>query len=126
MPISTVSEANGLLSKTRFYKNGKAKPEHWTEKSARHRMQKNSVYLALNPQKDYVQLPCIVKLIRSAPRELDEEDNLRIALKWIKDAVAEVIMQDFVPGRADGDKRIKWEYDQEKCSEYKVKIQITW
>lgn len=124
LPILTVSEANGLLSKTRFYKNGKAKPEHWTEKSARHRMQKNAVYLALNPQKDYVQLPCIVKLIRSAPRELDEEDNLRIALKWIKDAVAEIIMQDFVPGRADGDKRIKWEYAQEKSKEYGVKIEI--
>lgn len=63
-------------------------------------------------------------MCRLAPRELDADDNLRIALKWIKDAIAEVLTGDMVPGRADGDKRIKWEYDQQYSKEYFVKVQI--
>ena len=122
--VLTLSEANGLTSRTRFYKNGKPKPEHWTEKSERHKMQKCAVFYALSPHRSSLSLPCTVRLVRIAPRELDEDDNLRIALKWIKDAVAEVITQDFVPGRADGDKRIKWKYGQEYSKEYKVKIEI--
>jgi len=82
------------------------------------------VFYSLSPHRSCLSLPCVVRLVRMAPRELDADDNLRIALKWIKDAVAEVITQDFVPGRADGDKRIKWEYDQEFSREYKVKIEI--
>lgn len=124
LPILTLSEANGILSKTRFCKNGKPKSEHWTEKQERHKMQKRAIFYNLSPHRDAIHLPCTVRMVRLAPRELDADDNLRIALKWIKDAIAEVITQDFVPGRADGDKRIKWEYDQEKCKEYKVKIEI--
>lgn len=122
----TLSEANGLLSKTRFYKNGKAKPEHWTEKHERHKSQKNAIYYALNPHKDRIRLPCVVKMVRLAPHELDADDNLRIAVKWLKDALAEVITGDYVPGRADSDKRITWQYDQEKSKEYGVKILIEW
>lgn len=124
LPLLTVSEANGLLSRDRFYKNGKAKPEHWTEKSARHKAQKQAIYLALNPFREKAQLPCVVRMTRFAPRELDADDNLRIALKWIKDAIAEVLTGDFLPGRADNDARIKWEYGQEKCKEYFVKIEV--
>jgi hypothetical protein len=124
LPIYTVSEANGLTSKTRFYKNGKPKPEHWTEKSQRHKVQKGQIYLALCPVKDSISLPCVVKMIRMAPHYLDADDNLRIALKWIKDAIAEVLTGDHVPGRADNDARITWRYDQEKSKEYKVRIQI--
>lgn len=124
--VATLSEANGLLSKTRFYKNGKPKPEHWRESYARHQEQKKAVYLHLNPRRHEIQLPCVVRMIRYSPGELDPEDNLRIAQKWVKDAIAEVLTQDFVPGRADGDKRIKWEYDQTKSNVYDVKIEIEW
>lgn len=124
LDVLTLSEANGLVSRKRFYKSGKPKPEHWTEKHERHKKQKKIVFYSLSPHRDKFSLPCTVRMTRLAPRELDEDDNLRIALKWIKDAIAEVITQDFVPGRADGDKRIKWEYDQEFSSEYKVKIEI--
>jgi hypothetical protein len=122
--VKTVSEANGLLSITRFYKNGKAKPEHWTESSARHKAQKIAVYLALNPLRDSLSLPCTVRMTRYSPGELDPDDNLRMALKWIKDAISEVLTQDFVPGRADSDRRIIWEYDQVKCNVYDVKVEI--
>lgn len=124
LDILTLSEANGLLSRTRFYKNGKPKPEHWTEKNERHKIQKNIVFYGLNPHRSSLSLPCTVRMTRLAPRELDADDNLRIALKWVKDAIAEVLTQDFLPGRADGDKRIKWEYDQQYSKEYKVKIEI--
>ena len=124
LEVLTLSEANGIQSRTRFYKNGKPKGEHWTEKHDRHKKQKRAVFYHLSQHRANLSLPCTVRMVRLAPRELDADDNLRIALKWIKDAIAEVITQDFVPGRADGDKRIKWEYDQEFSSEYKVKIEI--
>lgn len=124
LDILTLSEANGLTSRKRFYKNGKPKPEHWTEKNDRHKVQKRIVFYSLSPHKEKLSLPCTVRMTRLAPRELDEKDNLRIALKWVADSIAEVITQDFVPGRADGDKRIKWEYNQQFSKEYKVKIEI--
>ncbi len=122
LPIETVSEANGLLSKTRFYKNGKPKPEHWTEKSKRHKEQKRIVYLFLNPYRSKLPLPCTVTMTRMAMHFLDEKDNLRISLKWVADAIAEVLTQDFVPGRADSDERITWRYDQVKSKAKGVKI----
>jgi hypothetical protein len=129
LPIMTLSELNGVTSKTRFIKTGKnkGKParEHWREAWQRHKEQKRIVYLFLNPQISKVLLPCNVKLIRLGPRELDF-DNLVASQKYVRDAVAEILTQNFVPGRADGDKRITWQYDQEKCSEYKVKIEISW
>lgn len=124
LDVLTLSEANGIQSRTRFQKNGKPKPEHWTEKHERHKTQKRAIFYNLSPHRADISLPCTVRMVRLAPRELDADDNLRIALKWIKDAIAEVITQDFVPGRADGNKRIKWEYDQEFSKEYKVKIEI--
>lgn len=127
LPIKTLSELNGVNSKTRLIKTGKnkGKParEHWREAWERHKEQKRIVHLMLSPHRHLIQLPCNVKLIRLGPRELDF-DNLVASQKRIRDATAEVITQDFVPGRADGDKRIKWEYDQEYCAEYKVKIEI--
>ncbi len=127
--LVTLSEANGLTSKTRVIKTGKnkGKParEHWSEAWIRHKEQKEKVYLSLNPLREKVRLPCTVKLTRLGPRELDW-DNSIISLKYVRDAVAEIITQDFVPGHADGDKRIKWEYDQIKSKTYAVKIEIGW
>ena len=58
--------------------------------------------------------PCKVILTRVAPRSLDVEDNLPMALKTAKDAVADVICPGLAPGRADGNKNIKWEFAQRK------------
>ena len=128
LPILTLSEANGILSKTRFIKTGpnKGKParEHWREAWLRHKAQKEAIHLALSPSRDRFQLPCTVRMTRLGPRELDAEDNLRISLKWIKDAIAEVLTGDMVPGRADSDKRIKWTYSQEKSNQHGVRIII--
>ena len=129
MPITTLSEANTVYSETRLIKTGKnaGKParEHWREAWIRHKKQKEKVYLLSRAEISKVQLPCNVKLIRLGPRELDW-DNMVISLKYVRDACAELITGDYVPGRADGDKRIKWDYDQEKSKEYGVKIEISW
>ncbi len=108
IPVKTVSEANNF--------------DHWTKKQARHNKQKWWVSLAFSQCE--VKLPCTVKMCRCATKFLDEEDNLRMSLKWIKDYIAAEITQDFCPGRADGNKKIKWEYDQIKSKAYGVKITI--
>jgi hypothetical protein len=129
LPIVTVSEANTVYSKTRLIKTGKnaGKParEHWTEAHARHKEQKNAIYYACKPKISIIQLPCTVTLTRLGPRELDF-DNLVISQKYVRDAIAELLTGDYVPGRADSDKRITWEYGQERSREYGVRIEIGW
>lgn len=71
-------------------------------------------------------LPCHVKMIRIAPRFLDKDENLPMAFKYLKDAIADYFIPGLQPGRADDDDRITWEYGQEKgkVRQYAVKIQI--
>jgi len=57
-------------------------------------------------------LPCTVHLIRIG-RKLDS-DNLQGAFKYIRDAIAELLVPGLATGRADDDERITWEYAQEK------------
>ena len=60
-----------------------------------------------------------VTLTRIAPSSgLDPDDNLRIALKWIKDGVAEVLEVN------DRDPRITWHYDQRREKDYAVHVAI--
>ena len=126
LPIVTLSEANGILSKTRFYKNGKPKPEHWTEKHDRHKKQKRAIFYALSPLINHVQLPCLITLKRYGPKFLDKHDNLPISFKWILDQVCDMLIPGKKPGEADNDERIEIKYDQEKSKEYKVQIKIEW
>ena len=101
LPILTLSEANGILSKTRFIKTGpnKGKParEHWREAWERHKEQKRAIHLGLSPSREKLRMPCTIRLTRMGPRELDF-DNLVISQKYIRDAVAEVITGDMRPG----------------------------
>jgi hypothetical protein len=127
LPILTLSEANGILSRTRVIKTGKnkGKParEHWREAWERHKEQKRAIHLSLSASKDRFKLPCIVRMTRLGPRELDF-DNLVVSQKYVRDAIAEIITGDMRPGRADGNPNIQWEYHQQKNKEYKVKIEI--
>lgn len=124
LPIRTYSEANGLLSATRKYKNGKAKPEHWTEKAERHKSQKLQVLAAMNHLRGKIPLPCTIKLTRYAPRFLDWHDNLPISFKWILDQVCDIIRPGLKPGHADDDERITIKYDQVKTNEYSIMIEV--
>ena len=124
IPLKTVSEGN--------------RSEHWRVSGNRHRMQQAFVRLLFNGLKSPVSLPCCVKMIRVGGRELDAEDNLRMALKWIKDEISVCLIPEKrtyyvdkkgktreVKGRADDDPRIKWEYGQEKGRILGIRIEIS-
>lgn len=100
------------------------KNEHWSLKQARRKVISNAIKYMLREL--IISPPCTVILTRIAPRFLDEEDNLRTALKWSKDCVADRLIPDLAPGRADGSKEIKWRFQQEKgkVREYALKIEI--
>lgn len=111
--IKTVSEANCF--------------EPWQKKHKRHQLQKRIIRLwSVENRIGSTSLPCIIKLTRLSPSNgLDEDDNLRMSLKYLKDYIADQILPNQAAGRADSDKRIKWEYSQEKHPIYAVKIEIS-
>jgi len=110
LPIKTISEANCF--------------QPWRTKYQRHEAQQKAIYWTLSPLKKNISLPCTVLMIRHGKNLLDEDDNLRMALKWIKDAIAELLTNDFCPGRADNNKEIRWQYQQEKKDYYALEIKI--
>lgn len=126
MPIVTVSEANGGVKKS-YIRNGKTcyKSEHWSDQHRRHRIQKGTVALSLRPLKAELSLPCIIRLTRFAPDKLDRYDNLPMSMKWVLDAVCEIITGDYRPGRADSHEGIRdVTFSQETSSAYGVKVRI--
>lgn len=111
LPLRTVSEANTF--------------EHWSHSHRRHKLQKDTVALAIKPLVQNIKLPCHVKLTRYAPEQLDTFENLPMSFKYIVDACCAHITGDFRPGRADSDKRISLSCDQVKSEGYGIKILIT-
>jgi hypothetical protein len=99
-PIETVSEAN--------------KHEHWTVSAKRHKQQKTLSKVYFNKLSAFKDKMIVVKLIRVSPRKLDKDENLPMAFKWVKDAIADLIYPGQQAGRADDTDLIKWEYAQEK------------
>jgi len=87
LPIQTVSEANGR--------------DHWRVKAKRAHRQRHAAR-CLTP---IVCLPVVVKLTRLSRSRLDD-DNLRGALKAVRDGVADAF------GIQDNDPRLRFEYDQ--------------
>jgi len=112
IPIRTVSEANIH--------------EYWKKSWRRHEKQKNDIQFIWQSQKPNVVLPCTVTFTRLSMKELDEDDNLRMAFKSIKDKVAALLIPGLAPGRADGDKRITWKYAQEKSRKLGINLKIEW
>jgi hypothetical protein len=110
LPIRTISEANCF--------------EPWQKKHKRHKLQKKLVFFALLEVKHLIKLPCKIKYIRYAPKELDVFENLPMSFKYINDQVCAEITGDHRPGRADGTKEIIQSCDQVKSKQYAVKIII--
>lgn len=100
LPIATVSEAN--------------RRDHWATKARRAKFQRNTAW-ALCPA---YPLPCVVTLTRIAPRSLDAHDNLRSALKFAVDGIADRL------GIKDNDPRVEWRYAQTKGSPYAVIVEF--
>lgn len=108
--LRTISETNNF--------------DHWTKKHKRHKKQKNILFWAFQEVREFVRLPCKIKYIRYAPKELDSFENLPTSFKYLNDALCAEITGDHRPGRADGDKRITLSADQVKSKNYGVKIII--
>lgn len=98
--------------------------EHWSKKHKRHQLYKAKL---LQIKRDIInaKLPIEITLTRIAPRMLDEDDNLPMAFKKIKDILADWIIPGLAPGRADGDRRLKWLFKQEKGLPKEKAIKIT-
>jgi hypothetical protein len=110
--------------------------EHWRTKSNRHRNQQRLINLLLCSELQKVTLPCTIKFVRLAIREIDE-DNLPPCFKYIKDQICAELFPDKVvsyttklgqrnknKGFTDNDKRIKWEYAQEKSRLLGIRIEV--
>lgn len=87
LPVQTVSESNGR--------------EHWAVKAKRTKRQRLAAKL-LCPK---AELPAVVRLTRLSRGRLDD-DNLRGALKAVRDGIADAF------GVPDNDPRLRFEYDQ--------------
>lgn len=124
LPLKTTDETNSY--------------EHRAVKTKRHRVQQFFIRQLFAKEQREIPLPCIVKFIRLSPRSMDEEDNLRMAFKWIKDQVGACLFPEksvvYVTksgkvrenkGHADSDKRVTWEYGQEKSKSIGIKIEIS-
>jgi hypothetical protein len=107
------------------------------QKAKRHKQQQYFIRLSYLKQKVDIQLPCTVLLSRLSPRLLDD-DNLRSALKYVRDEISELILGQTdktyttksgkikkMKGRWDSDPRITWLYEQKKNPIQKVCIKIT-
>lgn len=83
--------------------------QSWQTKYRRHNRQK---YLVTRWLKDY-KLPqdAAIRITRFGARKMDE-DNLSSSVKYVKDAVANMIFPGLAPGRADGSKTLYWYYHQ--------------
>jgi hypothetical protein len=102
IPIKTVSLTN--------------QREHWRVRHRRTRYEREAVSL-LMPKG--VPIPCTVRLTRISPGILDD-DNLRGALKSVRDEIAKL------SGVDDADPRIRWEYDQHRAGarRYEVRVEV--
>lgn len=91
LPIKTVSEMNQRC--------------HWAERAKRMKSHRTAARLMVPAHP----LPCVVTLTRLSAGTLDD-DNLRSALKGVRDGVADRL------GVDDGVDSVEWRYEQGKVS----------
>lgn len=109
LPITTVSESN--------------RRDHWTVKAKRARDNRTVARVMFAKARFdatgqiYLGGPAVVTLTRVSPRLLDD-DNLRGALKAVRDGVADALQID------DRDPRVRWEYDQRKGPAQAVEVML--
>jgi hypothetical protein len=97
--------------------------EHWRVRATRNSSHRSAAFFTLKatgiPVGDRPEV-CTVTLTRIAPRELDG-DNLQGGFKSTRDGVADWL------GMDDNDRRITWQYAQEKGApkQYACRIEVT-
>lgn len=106
IPLRTVSESNAH--------------EHWRKRQKRAKEQRWFTALFCRTALQKPPIPCVVRLVRVAPRKLDQ-GNIAGALKHIQDGCADWLGID---DRRDD--LVKYEYAQETGSakEYAVRIEV--
>lgn len=106
LPIKTVNPTNSR--------------QHWRTVSKRGRLEKSHAYYAVKSIHPMPPLPVSVTFTRIGAGSMDEDDNLRASMKHLKDGIALAF------GIDDKDKRITWQYAQEKAKRgvYGVRIRI--
>ncbi|MBE2259493.1 MAG: hypothetical protein IAE88_11580 [Rhodobacteraceae bacterium] len=94
--------------------------EHWRTVHRRRKAERADACLVVRPIARRVGLPTVVRLVRLSAGELDD-DNLRGALKGIRDGVADAFEV------ADNDPGLRWEYGQERAPRgvFGVRIEVT-
>lgn len=104
-----------IPGKTRNPVNGSH--QHWAVKARNRKTLRRHAWV-LTPRR--MRAPCIVHLTRLSPGILDD-DNLRPALKSIRDGIADAL------GIDDGDPSVRWEYAQARCKrgDEGVRVRIT-
>lgn len=93
--------------------NGLNAREHWVARSKRVKKERGLAGTVV-PR---FALPCTVTLVRISPGELDD-DNLRGALKGVRDGIADRL------GVDDRDPRVTWVYAQERAKGYAVRVEL--
>lgn len=90
------------------------KREHWSKRHKRAKAHRKAACVV--PKQE---LPCVVTLVRIAPRMLDG-DNLQSAFKALRDGIADRL------GVPDNHPDVLWLYEQEtgKPKEYAARIKI--
>lgn len=95
--------------------------EHWSVRAKRTKAHRHTATTMLMMVANGLALagPVVVTLNRSSPRKLDD-DNLRGALKAVRDGVADWL------GVVDNDPRVTWEYKQQtgKPKEHAVFVTV--
>lgn len=104
IPVKTVSTLN--------------KREHWAVRADRARMQRRAALLTVRTLAQSVGLTAVVTMTRVAPSRGLDDDNLRGALKSIRDGIADAFQVD------DRDPRIRWRYEQRRGKDYAVEVEI--
>jgi len=90
---------------------------HWAKRAARARSQRTKARQSAQAAAQAVGLPAVVRLTRFAPSNGLDDDNLRGALKAVRDGVADAL------GIDDRDPRARWEYHQQR-GEYAVMVEL--
>ena len=85
---------------------------HWSKRYALNKKHSAQVRAQCHDIKS-IELPCTITLTRESPKLMDY-DNYVFACKHLVDVIADMLIPGLAPGRADGDKRLKFVYEQVK------------
>lgn len=108
LPVKVISEANAR--------------ERWQIAHGRSKKQRATVKLSLGigaMADRKPRAPCVIRLVRIAPRALDS-DNLQRAFKAVRDEVAAWL------GVDDRDPRVFWAYGEQRAGKKQYGIRIEW